>query len=81
MQQIADAILVQIRTLKLEGHAIEKWSVLSVSMGGAIYHHPEDDSEMILFERADQALYQSKNAGKDQYSSYNEVAADKDAKI
>ncbi|KPN88777.1 GGDEF domain-containing protein [Lysinibacillus sp. ZYM-1] len=80
MQQIAEAILTQIRTLKFEGHAIEKWSVLSVSMGGAIYHHTED-TEMSLFERADKALYQSKNAGKDQYSSYTEVAADEDTRI
>ncbi|MEF7494894.1 GGDEF domain-containing protein [Lysinibacillus sphaericus] len=80
MQQVADAILTQIRTLKLEDHSIQKWSVLSVSMGGAIYHHPED-SEMSLFERADRALYQSKNAGKDQYSSFVEVAEVEDTKI
>ncbi|WP_338651753.1 GGDEF domain-containing protein [Lysinibacillus sp. Y5S-8] len=80
MQQIAKAILTQIRTVKYEGYASEKWSVLSVSMGGAIYHHAEE-TEMSLFERADKALYQSKNAGKDQYSSYAEVAADEDYSI
>ncbi|WP_155592702.1 GGDEF domain-containing protein [Lysinibacillus cavernae] len=80
MQQVAETILAQIRTVKHEGHAIEKWSVLSVSMGGAIYNHAED-TEMSLFDRADKALYQSKNAGKDQYSSYAEVAADEDYSI
>lgn len=72
--------MTQIRTVKYEGYASEKWSVLSVSMGGAIYHHVEE-TEMSLFERADKALYQSKNAGKDQYSSYAEVAADEDYSI
>lgn len=75
MQHMAEAILTQIRSVKYDDHASEKWSVLSVSMGGAIYNHAED-TEMSLFERADKALYQSKNAGKDQYSSYAEVAAD-----
>lgn len=72
MQQIAEDILTQIRTVKYEEHSSEKWSVLSVSMGGALYL--AEDTEMSLFERADKALYQSKNAGKDQYSSYDEVA-------
>lgn len=79
MQQIAEDILTQIRSVHYEGKASEKWSVLSVSMGGSLYL--AEDTEMSLFERADKALYQSKNAGKDQYSSYEEVAADKHYKI
>ena len=59
MQHMAEAILTQIRSVKYDDHASEKWSVLSVSMGGAIYNHAED-TEMSLFERADKALYQSK---------------------
>lgn len=47
--------------------------------GGSLYL--AEDTEMSLFERADKALYQSKNAGKDQYSSYQEVAADNHYKI
>ena len=69
--------MTQIRSVRYDGQASEKWSVLSVSMGGAIYNHAED-TEMSLFERADKALYQSKNAGKDQYSSFAEVGADED---
>lgn len=79
MQQIAEGILTQIITVQYEGRTSEKWSVLSVSMGGSLYL--AEDTEMSLFERADKALYQSKNAGKDQYSSYQEVAADNHYKI
>lgn len=79
MQQIAESILTQIRTVQYERRTSEKWSVLSVSMGGSLYF--AEDTEMSLFERADKALYQSKNAGKDQYSSYQEVAADNHYKI
>ncbi|KOS64308.1 GGDEF domain-containing protein [Lysinibacillus agricola] len=81
MQQLANSILEKIRHLKyVDQVTIDRWSVLSVSMGGAICIHP-DESERSLFERADKALYQSKNAGKDQYSSYEEVAADKESQL
>lgn len=73
MQQIANAILTQIRAARYRG---KQWSVLSVSLGGAVYHR--EDTETTLFKRADHALYQSKHAGKDQYSSYAEVAATKE---
>ncbi|MDM5249822.1 GGDEF domain-containing protein [Lysinibacillus sp. G4S2] len=77
MQQLANSILEKIHHLKDEDKVtIDRWSVLSVSMGGTICIH-SDETERSLFERADKALYQSKNAGKDQYSSYEEVAADK----
>lgn len=72
MVQVASAILEKIRRLKnVENH---KWSVISVSMGGVICEK-SNESELSLFERADKALYQSKKAGKDQYSSYHEVAS------
>lgn len=79
IQQTANSILEKIRHLKyVDKVTIDRWSVLSVSMGGAICIHP-DESERSLFERADKALYQSKNAGKDQYSSYEEVAAEQES--
>lgn len=72
MVQVASAILEKIRRLKnVENH---KWSVISVSMGGVICEKL-NETELSLFERADKALYQSKKAGKDQYSSYHEVAS------
>ncbi|CAM5617476.1 GGDEF domain-containing protein OS=Lysinibacillus sphaericus OX=1421 GN=LS41612_06090 PE=4 SV=1 [Lysinibacillus sphaericus] len=72
MVQVASAILEKIRRLKnVENH---KWSVISVSMGGVICEK-SNESELSLFERADKALYQSKKAGNDQYSSYHEVAS------
>jgi len=73
MRQLANSILDKFRHYKHVDNAnIDQWSVLSVSMGGAICHHP-DESERSLFERADKALYQSKNAGKDQYTSFEEA--------
>jgi len=72
MEQLANAILAKIRNIKNIDNS--KWSVLSVSMGGVICESP-NESELSLFERADKALYQSKKAGKDRYSSYDEVAA------
>ena len=72
MVKVASAILEKIRRLKnVENH---KWSVISVSMGGVICEK-QNETELSLFERADKALYQSKKAGKDQYSSYHEVAS------
>lgn len=75
LKKIADDILERIRRLKNEQTEMESWSILSVSLGGAFYEK-ENETEMSLFERADQALYQSKNAGKNRYSSFDEVAAD-----
>ncbi|EON71599.1 GGDEF domain-containing protein [Lysinibacillus sphaericus] len=74
LEQLANSILEKIRKIKNDNVNIQSWSVLSVSMGGAICEEM-NESEMSLFERADKALYQSKNAGKDRYSKYNEVAA------
>lgn len=79
MGKLANSILEKIHHLKYEDNvSIDRWSVLSVSMGGAICLHP-DESERSLFERADKALYQSKNAGKDQYTSYEEAPANKES--
>ncbi|MFC9541907.1 diguanylate cyclase [Lysinibacillus sp. NPDC056959] len=73
MEKLAHSILEKIHHLKFADKiSVDKWSVLSVSLGGAICSHP-DESERSLFERADKALYQSKNAGKDQYTIYEEV--------
>lgn len=70
MEKLANSILEKIHHLRYADKvSIDRWSVLSVSMGGAICIHP-DESERSLFERADKALYQSKNAGKDRYTSY-----------
>lgn len=75
IQQLAQTILQKIRSLTyIES---DGWAVVTVSMGGAICESV-DESELSLFVRADQALYRSKNVGKDRYSSYDEVAADKE---
>ena len=74
IQQLAEAILPKIRSIKYTN--LDGLAMLSVSMGGAVYENVVE-SEMSLFVRADQALYRSKNAGKNCYSSYDEVAADK----
>ncbi|MCL1701009.1 GGDEF domain-containing protein [Lysinibacillus sp. Bpr_S20] len=77
MEKLANSILEKIHHLKYADQvSIDSWSVLSVSMGGANCIHP-DETERSLFERADKALYQSKNAGKDQYTSYKEIAEEK----
>ncbi|KOS67591.1 membrane protein [Lysinibacillus contaminans] len=75
IKKIADAILHKIRSLKYMD--TKSWATLSVSIGGAIYESVAE-SEISLFERADQALYRSKNEGKNCYSSYDEVATDKE---
>ncbi|MEB2302375.1 GGDEF domain-containing protein [Lysinibacillus xylanilyticus] len=78
MERLAHSILEKIHHLKYaDTISDDKWSVLSVSMGGAICSHP-NESERSLFERADKALYQSKNAGKDQYSIYEEVTVEEE---
>lgn len=78
IQQLAESILYKIRNVKSAN--TKSWAALSVSIGGAIYESV-DESEINLFVRADQALYRSKNIGKNCYSSYDEVAADKDTII
>ena len=67
---LGETVLAEIRNLKYKSKSGEVWSLLSVSLGGAISNDP-GENEPSLFERADRALYKSKNSGKDQYSSYN----------
>jgi len=79
MEKLAKSILEKIHYLRYADKvSIDRWSVLSVSMGGAICIHP-DESERSLFERADKALYQSKNAGKDRYTSYVKAPTNKES--
>ncbi|MFJ8515980.1 GGDEF domain-containing protein [Lysinibacillus xylanilyticus] len=79
MEKIANSILEKIHHLRYADKVpIDRWSVLSVSMGGAICMHP-DESERSVFERADKALYQSKNAGKDRYTSYVKTPTNKES--
>lgn len=75
IQQLAESILQKIRNFKSTN--TRSWATLSVSIGGAIYDRV-DESEINLFVRADQALYRSKNIGKNCYSCYDEVVADQD---
>lgn len=75
IQKFAHTILQNFHNLKYTD--AESWDILSLSIGGAIFENVKE-SEMSLFVRADQALYRSKNAGKNQYSSFGEVAADKE---
>ncbi|MFF2795885.1 diguanylate cyclase [Lysinibacillus xylanilyticus] len=79
MEKLANSILEKIHHLRYADKvSIDRWSVLSVSMGGAICIHP-DESQRSLFERADKALYQSKNAGKDRYTSYVKTPTNKES--
>lgn len=67
---LGETVLTEIRNLKHKSKREDVWSLLSVSLGGAISDNP-GENELSLFERADRALYKSKNSGKDRYSSYN----------
>ena len=67
---LGETVLAEIRNLKYKSKSGEVWSLLSVSLGGAISDGP-GENEPSLFERADRALYKSKNSGKDRYSSYS----------
>lgn len=67
MEEKAEAVLQQVRQYKYEAEYAEVWSHLSVSIGGAISEEPHE-LEIDLFVRADEALYSSKNAGKDQFT-------------
>ncbi|MEK4230258.1 GGDEF domain-containing protein [Solibacillus sp. FSL H8-0538] len=67
LERIANAVLRKIRSFKYQTQETDVWAYLSVSMGGAISTDP-NEKEIDLYVRADLALYQSKEAGKDQYS-------------
>ena len=68
MHAIANEVLQAFR-LKKNGED-EVWHPLSISVGGALQQE-EDETEVTLFMRADQALYQSKNNGKSCYTAIN----------
>ena len=68
MHAIANELLEVFR-LKQNGED-EVWHPLSISAGGALQQE-EDETEVTLFMRADQALYQSKNNGKGCYTAIN----------
>lgn len=67
LRETAEAILRQIRSFKEEELEREIWELLSVSIGGALIENP-DETEVSLFKRADEALYISKDKGKDQFT-------------
>ncbi|MEG0438252.1 MAG: GGDEF domain-containing protein [Solibacillus sp.] len=63
LHKLANDILTSVRQKQQD--AI--WEHLSISVGGTIQGTPQE-TEGSIFMRSDQALYQSKNKGKDQYS-------------
>lgn len=67
MQNKANAILHKVRHLKHQTSESDVWTHLSVSIGGAISINLQE-IEIDLFIRADEALYKSKNAGKDRFT-------------
>ncbi|MEG0385525.1 MAG: GGDEF domain-containing protein [Solibacillus sp.] len=64
LHRLADDVLLCVHKIQQERSI---WKSLSVSIGGTIQETPQE-SEVSIFMRGDQALYQSKNNGKDQYS-------------
>lgn len=69
LQEMGNAILESIHLFRKHHAENERnaWQLLSVSIGGAV-HGKNDEAEVSIFERADKALYHSKNNGKDQFS-------------
>lgn len=67
MNEKANAVLARVRQYKHEEVRGDVWSHLSVSIGGAIGQDLHE-LEVDLFVRADEALYRSKNGGKDQFT-------------
>ncbi|MEG0385524.1 MAG: GGDEF domain-containing protein [Solibacillus sp.] len=64
LHQLANDVLANVRKKQQDD---SMWDLLTVSIGGTIQETPHE-SEVSLFMRSDEALYQSKNLGKDQYS-------------
>jgi diguanylate cyclase (GGDEF)-like protein len=71
INQLAQQIINEISNLKDMQSEQEMWNVISVSIGAAILEE-SDESESSLFIRADKALYQSKQEGKDQVHIWSE---------
>ena len=68
MQIISDNIMAAVHSKKNKDGNI--WGVITISIGGAIQEE-NGETEVSLFMRADKALYESKNLGKDQYSFFS----------
>ncbi|WP_431027567.1 GGDEF domain-containing protein [Lysinibacillus sp. LZ02] len=65
IEAIANDVLQAFRVKKTGTDGA--WEILSISIGGALQKE-EMETETMLFARADKALYQSKNRGKDCYT-------------
>lgn len=65
LEAITAEIMASIKEVQNESHDKEVWNVMSVSIGGALSANADNENK--LFKRADEALYQSKKAGKSQY--------------
>ncbi|MEG0384410.1 MAG: GGDEF domain-containing protein, partial [Solibacillus sp.] len=67
LHKLANEVITRVRK-KQQDYAT--WELLSVSIGGTIQETPQE-TEASIFMRSDQALYQSKNKGKDQYTFFS----------
>ncbi|RUL56530.1 GGDEF domain-containing protein [Lysinibacillus antri] len=65
LNHFASEVIRSFRGSKNKNLQSEIWEVLSVSVGGTLIKTGEEGHK--LFNRADEALYKAKNAGKDQY--------------
>lgn len=68
LEVISRSIITAVHNKKNSEDAI--WGVITVSIGGAIQEEI-NETEVSLFMRADKALYESKNFGKDRYSFFS----------
>ena len=68
LKGLSEAIMTAVHHKKNSENAI--WAVITVSIGGAIQEEL-NETEVSLFMRADKALYESKNFGKDRYSFFS----------
>jgi len=66
LKQYGEALLEAMRERK-NAHEQNRWSNLSMSIGATLQEESTEE-EARLFERADKALYISKNNGKDSYT-------------
>ena len=69
-EQIAERLRMLIRENKVEDHNEKVLPPVSVSIGVYSIHH-EDAPEQVL-ERVDAAMYQAKNAGRDQVKTWQD---------
>ncbi|MEK4424704.1 GGDEF domain-containing protein [Solibacillus sp. FSL K6-1523] len=64
LHKLASEVITCVRKKQQEHSG---WDLLTVSIGGTIQETPQEE-EVSIFMRCDQALYESKNKGKDQYT-------------